>query len=114
MYRMARRVDSAPRDGGDELTTGLAVLMPVVNLTFFGFIGATVKLVRAVGHVVARAHSHRSTRRYAQLPDASFHEPTAARRLAYQRCSWRDQCLSSRVPECGCSTCHQHRTPSLC
>ena len=34
-----------PRDGGDELTAGLAVLMPVVNLTFFGFIGATVKLV---------------------------------------------------------------------
>ena len=44
---MTRRLDAAPRDSGDELTTGLAVLMPVVNLTFFGFIGATVKLVRS-------------------------------------------------------------------
>ncbi len=39
-------MDAPPKDGADELTTGLAVLMPVVNLTFFGFIGATVKLVR--------------------------------------------------------------------
>ena len=81
------RLDAAPRDGGDELTTGLAVLMPVVNLTFFGFIGATVKLVsrRAPCCLGAKGSRHRLT----CAADENSCGPTAARCMS--RCLCNDQ-----------------------
>lgn len=36
----------ADADGADDVAASLALLMPVINLAFFGLVGAGVRLVR--------------------------------------------------------------------
>ena len=47
---LLRRGEGAAREGGDERGGALALLMPAVNLIFFGLVGAGIQLVRFRSH----------------------------------------------------------------